>query len=131
MTTKKPNFSIMGVKVLQVNIQHWDSNHYFLKCSLSNSNPDVILLNDLSLKPNSIPKITGYKCIYKCPERFTGVAIFVKYIFVIDHILAIRLFTNLGPINIVTCYPPPPSQDLTTILQKKLIKFWIVIFLQC
>ena len=135
MTTKKPNFSIMGIKVLLVNIQHWDSNHYFLKCSLSNSNPDVILLNELSLKPNSIPKITGYKCIYKCPERYTGVAIFVKYIhkhffieFDNDHILAIRLFINLGPINIVTCYTP---QDLTTILQKKLIKFWILIFLLC
>ena len=66
----------MGIKVLQVNIQHWDNNHYFLKCSLSNNNPDVILLNELSLKPNSIPRIIGYKCIYKCPGRFTGVAIF-------------------------------------------------------
>ena len=34
----------MGIKVLQVNIQHWNNDHYFRKCSLSNNNPDVILL---------------------------------------------------------------------------------------
>ena len=122
----------MGIKVLQVNIQHWDNNHYFLKYSLSNNNPDVILLNELSLKPNSIPKITGYKCIYKCPERFTGVAIFVKCIhkhffieFDNDHILATRLFTNLGPINIVTCYTTPrfnhhPTKEINKILDSNL-----------
>ena len=129
----------MGIKVLQVNIQNWDSNHYLLKCSLSNSNPNVIVLNEISLKANSIPKISGYKYLYKCPERYTGVAIFVKYIhkhFLIefdnDHILAIRLFTNLGPINrpIVMCYPPPP-QDSTTILQNRLIRFWTLFFLLC
>ena len=135
----------MGIKVLQVNIQNWDSNHYLLKCSLSNSNPGVVLLNEISLKLNSIHKISGYKCLYKCPERYTAVAIFVKYVhkhffieFDNDHILPIRLFTNLGPINIVTCYtpphphpPPPIPHDSTTILKKKLIKFWTLIFLLC
>ena len=122
----------MGIKVLQVNIQNWDSNQYLLKCSLSNSNPDVILLNELSLKPNSDSKIPGYKCRYKCPERYTGVAIFVKYIhkhFIIefdnDHILAICLFTNLDPINIVMCCTPPrfnhhPPKEINKILETNL-----------
>ena len=63
---------------MQLNIRNWKSNHYLLKCSLSKVNPDIILLNELSLN-NCIPKIRGYSCYFKCEERYSGVAIFVKY----------------------------------------------------
>ena len=68
----------MGIKILHVNIRNWRSNNYLLKCSLSDSNPDIILLNEISLNNNVIPKIHGYSCNFKCNERYSGVAIFVK-----------------------------------------------------
>ena len=112
----------MGIKVLQVNIRCWKVNHYLLKCSLSQSNPDVILLNEISIKESVIPKIYGYSCLFKCDTRYSGVAIFVRQTF--NHtfvefknpnILAVKLFTNTGPIFIVTSYTPPRHNTIPTI----------------
>ena len=123
---------IMGIRILHVNIRNWKSNNYLLKCSLSNSNPDVILLNEISLSNNLIPKIRGYSCNFKCEERFSGVAIFVKHTYTHTHIdfknnniLSIKLHTNIGPIYIITSYSPPrhhtiPTIEINHILNKNL-----------
>ena len=116
---------------MQVNIRNWKNNNYILKCSLSNSNPDVILLNEISIIDNVIPKIRGYHGVSKCSERNSGVAVFIKKQHkhtVIEfannnNILAVKLFTNLGPIYIVTSYTPPrhtslPTLELNNILNK-------------
>ena len=112
----------MGIKVLHVNIRNWKSNNYLLKFSLSDSNPDIILLNELSLDNNVVPKIKGYKVCFKCIERYSGVAILVKHIhkhtfleFTNNNILAIKLYTNLGPLYIVTSYTPPRYNSIPTI----------------
>ena len=75
----------MGIKILHVNIRNWKSNNYLLKCSLADSYPDIILLNEITLNKNIIPKIRGYTCNYKCEERYSGVAIFVKRTYTHTH----------------------------------------------
>ena len=117
---------------MHLNIRNWSLNNYLLKCSLFNVNPDVILLNEISINNNVIPKIRGYSCCSKCEERFSGVAIFVKRTYThtyveFDHnnILALKLFTNLGQLYIVTSYTPPrhntlPTIQLNNILNKNL-----------
>ena len=111
----------MGIKVLHVNIRNYNSNHYLLKCSLSDTNPDIILLNDIS-NVNVIPKIFGYTCVYKCEAQHSGVAIFTKHTlshtyieFNNNNILAVKLYTNTGPIYIVTSYTPPRFNTIPTI----------------
>ena len=117
----------MGIRIMHVNIRNWYSNHYILKCSLSKVNPDIILLNEISLN-NQIPKIRGYSCSFKCTELFSGVAIFVKHPhthtfleFNHDNILAVKLFTNMGPIYIVTSYTPPRHPHIPTIPLNKIL----------
>ena len=63
---------------------------------------------------------------------FSGVAIFVKYThkhtfieFNNNNILAVKLYTNLGPLYIVTSYTPPrytsiPTIELNNILNKNI-----------
>ena len=123
----------MGIKILQVNIQNWKNNNYLLKCSLADSSPDVILLNDLSLNGNAIPKLRGYAGAFKGTEMHSGVAVFVKqqhkHTFIDfdnnDNILATKLYTNLGPLIVATSYTPPrfnthPTVAFNRILNKNI-----------
>ena len=127
----------MGIKILQANIQSWASNRYTLLCSLSESNPDIILLNEISIPKDVKPKINGYDCYFNCQERFTGYAIFVKYsikhfFFDLnnDNIGAVKIFTNVGPLIVSTAYIPPrfnciPSLEINKILNYQLPSLFI------
>ena len=114
---------------MHVNIQSWNNNHYLLKCSLSQHNPDVILLNETSAV-NKVLKIYGYKAIHKCVEYYAGVAIFVKCNIAFNflefddpNILAIKVKTALGPLIIVTSYTPPRYDALPSVTINKILNF--------
>ena len=121
----------MAITILQVNIQSWKANNYILKCSLSNHNPDVILLNEISTSTNIVPKIYGYKSLHKCAEPYSGVAVFVKSHLQFHFIefetdgdlIAIKLFTVFGPIIIATSYTPPRIPSLPLIELNKILNF--------
>ena len=118
----------MAVTVFHVNIRSWKTNNYLLRCTLSQYNPDIILLNEINITDNRVPKISGYKSSYKCSGNHSGVAIFIKnhlisyFIeFETDQILAANIKTSLGNIIISTIYSPPRYQSLPTTILNKLL----------
>ena len=116
----------MALTIFHVNIRSWKSNNYLLRCTLSQHNPDVVLLNEISITDTTVPKITGYRSLYTCNSNHSGVAIFIKNHLIshfieyeTDQVLAVKIRTSLGNIIIATIYTPPRYDSLpTTILNK-------------
>ena len=109
----------MGITVFQVNIRHYNNNKYILSVEISKYNPDVILINECSLPPNTNINLPGYTSIVKSNGPNSGVIIFIKSFLVFDNIpniddnsLAISLHTNFGNIIICTSYIPPRNKIL-------------------
>jgi len=104
------------IKIVQHNVNSWH-NKKFALCNIYNSiDPDIILINDHSLRDNQSLKIFNYR-IYQCNKlnrNYAGVAIAVKNNIptkLIDDfytdILAISINTRQGDIIIATSYIPP------------------------
>ena len=121
----------MDLTIYQVNIQSWQANNYILKCTLSNSNPDVILLNEISTPHNITPKIYNYKSYHLCTEQYSGIAIFVKstlnsHFIDFDNcndMLAVKLYTQLGPIVIATSYTAPRNNLIPSVQINRLLNY--------
>ena len=120
----------MALTIFQVNICSWKNNNYILKCSLPQTNPDIILLNEISITEHCKINIRGYRGIHKCTEQKSGVAIFVKYNlqakfieFNSEDILAVKITTNLGQLLVATVYTPPRRDYIPTIQINKILDF--------
>ena len=120
----------MGITVLHVNIQNWFANRYILQTSLSDSNPDVILLNEISINNNSPLYLQEYNSIVKTDGLYSDVAILVKNNYKYDiininnkKISVIKLYSSFGPIVIATAYSPPREEIIPTYLFHKLLNF--------
>ena len=103
----------MGITVLQINIKSFLVNKYLLNVEINNHQPDIVLLNETSKVYGKI-SIRGYKTIALNNELYDGIAILYKTQLNVEHLyfhnkdlLAIKLFTNFGPIIIATTYAPP------------------------
>ena len=121
---------VMALCVLQINIQNWKKNNYFLQCELTNSNPDVILINETGEVPNNNLKLYGYRSITKSLGAFSGVAILIKYDIKYSEIptadqntLSIRILTTIGPIIICTSYIPPRLPTLPILQYNKILSY--------
>lgn len=104
----------MGLTVLQLNIRHWINNQYIFRVELNKYNPDIILLNETSLDLNCKINLPGFNSICKSFGPNTGTAILVNNSLSFESIplndpfsLAVKLFTDIGPIIICTSYVPP------------------------
>ena len=120
----------MALCVLQINIQNWKNNKYFLQCELLNSNPDVILINETGDVPDNNLKLFGYRSITKSLGAYSGVATLIRYnikyteISTIDkNTLAVRIPATLGPIIICTSYIPPRLQTLPILQYNKILSY--------
>ena len=119
--------------IIQHNVHTWTderaielSNYYNLH------NPDIILLNSVSLRQDKTVKIFNYNVYERnyLNELQAGIAIAIKKNIqhkVLDNfqddILGIRIETNKGPIKIYTIYSPPrrnylPIGEINSISQK-------------
>ena len=120
----------MGLKILQVNIRNWRSNYYNFLVMCSQHNPDIILLNETSLAPGSKANIYGYTSINYSEGQYSGSSILIKDHLKYEQILlkgealiAIKLFTNYGILNIATTYVPPRATSLPTIALNRLFSY--------
>ena len=111
----------MGISVLHINIQNWFKHRYILQTSLPIYNPDVILLNEISINSSSSLFLQGYNSFVKCNGQYSGVAILIKkgYDYNIINLnninfCAIKLNTSYGPIIISTAYSPPREKIIPT-----------------
>ena len=118
------------LRVLQINIKSWRKYKYNLSVELSNHNPDVILLNELSIPNDFQVQLNNYHSISQCQGNFTGVSILIRnnlsfqeIPFIHEKIIAIKVFTNTGPIIISTAYIPPRDEALPTIQLNKIFNF--------
>ena len=102
----------------------------FFNVKLTNSNPDVILINETCEVPNNNLKLYGYRSITKSLGAFSGVAILIKYNIKYSEIpttdqntLAIRILTTIGPIIICTSYIPPRLLTLPILQYNKILSY--------
>ena len=126
--------------IIQHNVHTWTderaielSNYYNLH------NPDIILLNSVSLRQGKAVKIFNYNVYERnyLNEFQAGIAIAIKKNIqhkVLDNfqddILGIRIETNKGPIEIYTIYSPPrrnylPIGEINSIAQKNIPTYLI------
>ena len=103
-----------------------------MNVSLSNSNPSLILLNEINLAPSKKLTLQGFTALHKCEGPYTGAAILIKEDIKYENIpllsnsiLAIKIFTMLGPLVICTLYSPPriktlPTTDINRVLNLNL-----------
>lgn len=118
------------IKVLQWNIRHWGNNHYQFKVALSDLNPDIILLNEISLNNNDHIYLKGYDTIFNCNGHHTGVSISIKKHLIVEYlshlspdILSIKIKTSLGDLIISTIYNPPRFPSLPTVDISKIFSY--------
>ena len=122
----------MGLTIYQLNVRYWKTNKYSIETDLRNYNPDFIMLNETSLEPLEYPKIRGFESYAKSNGRFSGVALLVKngIKFEIievtdDNTVAIKAYTNIGPLVLSTNYCAPsqsfiPTTSISSILKHNL-----------
>ena len=120
-------FVIMGFTIYQVNIQNFIKNKYALAIDVSHYNADIIFLNETGTVKEKQLKLAGYKSMGIKNIANDGMAIFIKYHFQIEYLhfpnndlLAVKIFTNLGPIILATAYAPPRHYSLPDISLAKL-----------
>ena len=120
----------MGITIFHVNIRHWHNNKYILSIEISKHNPDIILINESSLQPNSNIHLSGYNHILKSHGPNSGVIIFVKSHLSFNNIpfldantLAISLITNFGKIIICTSYIPPRNKTLPISTYNRILNY--------
>ena len=120
----------MGITILHTNIRNWNKNRYTLQVELSNYSPEVILINETGKTNENQLKLPGYNSLGKSNTANHGVAIFIKEYIKHELIhtkeegtLAIKMFTNLGPIIISTIYSPPRNTYIPTITINKIFSF--------
>ena len=53
------------LKILQLNVQHWQTNKTTFYNNIKSEDPDIILLNEHGVKDNGKIKIYGYKTEWK------------------------------------------------------------------
>ena len=120
----------MALCLLQINIRNWNKNRYLLQCELSNSNPDIILVNETGLVKNNRIKIQGYNSLSKSLSPYSGVAILIKHGILFTQIpttdpntIAIRTNTQIGPIIICTSYIPPRIPTLPILQFNRILNY--------
>ena len=118
------------MKILQANVQCWNTKRYPFQVELSNHNPDIILLNEINLPEDSVIKIPNYKSITRPLGEFNGSAILIRRDISFQEIhlnhnkfIAIKISTNTGPIIICTTYIPPRDPVIPTIPLIKLFDY--------
>ena len=96
---------INTMKVLQSNLQHWQTNKISSYNIITTEGPDILLLNELGVTNNGLIKINGYKREQKniSNQARDEAALAIKRI--INH--RIKIQTGIGPIIIPTMYIPP------------------------
>ena len=124
----------MGLTVLQINIRNFKKNKYLLSMEIADIQPDVILINESGVTQTHQLKLRGYKGIGLNTDKYYGIAIFIKIELKIEYVyfqlqdmLAIKLFTSMGPILIGTAYSPPKDASIPTISLNHLFSFKIPI----
>ena len=122
----------MGLTVYHVNIRNWNKNKYPLSIDIHNYNPEIILLNETGLNPLDFPYLQGFSTVAKSNGQYKGVAILIKRTINYEPIIlndensvAVKIYTNLGPLVISTNYCPPsqnyiPTTSLNHVLSHKL-----------
>ena len=105
-----------SLKIIQHNVNKWERETFSLSTIYRSLDPDIILINDLSLL-NSIPlKIYNYITHTSNKDNFLhrGTVIAVKYTIkhqIVDDfetdLLAVKIKTSLGPVTITSEYIPP------------------------
>ena len=53
------------LKILQANVQHWQTNKITFYNNMTSEDPDIILLNEHEVRDNVKIKIYGYKTEWK------------------------------------------------------------------
>ena len=126
--------------IIQHNVHTWtDERAIELSKYYNLHNPDIILLNSVSLRQDKAVKIFNYNVYERnyLNELQAGIAIAIKKNIqhkVLDNfqddILGIRIETNNGPIEIYTIYSPPrrnylPIGEINSIAQKNIPTYLI------
>ena len=118
----------MPLTIVQINIKNWFKNKYAFTIENSKYNTDIILLNETAVPSNVSIKLRGYHVIQKSHGLYRGVAIMIR-----NHIqyreipvsdpdsLAVKIFTNLGPLIISTSYIPPRFPSLPIVSMNKIL----------
>ena len=119
------------VTIVQHNVQHWTNNKTTLTNMYNQIDPDIILLNGLSLTDGNKPKIFNYSCHYVNKEnrQHLGTAIAIRhnlYYRLLDDfesdLLGVTVTTRQGPMTIATLYSPPNAPFINPIDFNKLFK---------
>ena len=122
------SFNFDSLTVIQHNVLNWNNNKTALTNIYTELNPDIILLNSLSLIDNHKPKIPYYNSHYSNKDNtyHNETAIAIKHNIqyrlhddVHSDLLAITVTTRQGPITISTLYDRPKkgypnSKELVT-----------------
>ena len=134
------NVLYQELKIIQHNVLTWTKERSVELANLYNrNNPDIILLNAVSVRQNKPVKIFNYNTYSKNQwnEMHAGVTIAVRKNLqhkIIDDfnedILGIQIETTKGPIAIYTTYSPPrrnylPIGDIKRIAQKRIPTYLI------
>ena len=53
------------LKILQANVQHWQTNKITFYNNIRSEDPDILLLNEHGVRENGKMKIYGYKTEWK------------------------------------------------------------------
>ena len=119
---QRPN--IYNLKIVQHNVRNWTTNSFAFSNIYNSLNPDIILINEHSIKTGNSFKIFNYNTIYsnKKNEYHSGSAIAIRKNityrlhdnFYTDF-LAITIETIQGNITIATTYNPPRDDFLNYI----------------
>ena len=104
----------MFLKVIQLNCRSFQPNKHFIYHLIDDEDPDIILLNDLGQTHTPV-KYFGYTTRQTPTAPHDGVAILARSTLRLQmltswthqHFLAVKIFTDLGPIIFATTYARP------------------------
>ena len=106
----------MELKIIQLNIRHYDNLRHILYDYIERERPDILLLNSTCVINGRKIKHPGYTSRQTADGEHRGVSILVnstfRHEFLTDNYLhhsfmAVKLFTNKGPIIVATAYVNP------------------------
>ena len=126
--TDRPH--IFDLTIIQHNVRNWTNNRFAYSNIYNNINPDIILINEHSIKTGNSLKIFNYNTIVnnKKNEHHSGSAIAIRKNIIYrlhddfhTDLLAITIETIQGPITIATTYNPPRDDYLNYIDFHKLL----------
>lgn len=119
------------LSVIQHNVQGWSNNRISLSNIYNTIDPDIILLNETSIRDQQTLKIFNYNtyATNHDNEQYAGAAIAIKKSITAkihdnfySNMLAATIETSTGPITIATAYVPPRENYLNFIDFNKIFK---------